>query len=711
MTRSAAPGRAMEFRPDIQGLRALAVLLVIGDHAGARWLPGGFVGVDVFFVISGYLITLLLVRQSEATGRVRIGDFYARRARRILPAASLVIVATMAYAAAEVSLSRVEQLREDGLWSAGFAANIHFARLRTDYFAQGVDPSPFQHYWSLAVEEQFYLVWPLLLALVLLLVVRRAGDAGARTRALTVVLLVIIPVSLAWSVLRTSAAPATTYYSSPARAWELAVGALLAVQEPRLTGLSRGLRWGLGIAGFVAIGVAAVRYDAGSAFPGWRALLPVLGTAALIAVGVPGDGGPSRVLAVAPMVWIGALSYSLYLWHWPIFVLGPTFSPAVTGARGTVLLLAATLLAAFLTYHLVENPLRRAPLLRAGRRALVLWPVTVGAVLLGMAAAEAHAASLLQARMTGHPSATSTHTGTATHVHGHGPTSRPTPPQPPISARLAAALRLADSGAMVTLPLRNLPHPPREPFPLPGHCLVDPLETSTKVCPLGRTRAGRTMVVLGDSQAGEWLPALDRLGKSEGFRVLPLIKLGCTPFDVPEVDGSGADFQQCTAFRGWASAYIARVHPQVVVVGSEATSYRMRPTPGLDLHRTWASGVASLLRRLRHDGARVVVLGDTPDLAFDPVDCLTAPHSRLKDCVGAPHKGLAAANATTRDVALRSGAGYVDTVALLCLHGRCPTVVDQTMTFMDYAHVAPAWSAALADDLAAAYRKQVDRLR
>ncbi|MFZ2014073.1 MAG: acyltransferase, partial [Nocardioides sp.] len=130
MTRSAAPGRPMEFRPEIQGLRALAVLLVIGDHAGARWLPGGFVGVDVFFVISGYLITLLLVRQSDATGRVRIGEFYARRARRILPAASLVIVATMAYAAAEVSLSRVEQLRED-LWSAGFAANIHFARTVT----------------------------------------------------------------------------------------------------------------------------------------------------------------------------------------------------------------------------------------------------------------------------------------------------------------------------------------------------------------------------------------------------------------------------------------------------------------------------------------------------------------------------------------------------------------------------------------------------
>jgi peptidoglycan/LPS O-acetylase OafA/YrhL len=700
--------RPVEFRPDIQGLRAVAVLLVIGDHAGARWLPGGFVGVDVFFVISGYLITLLLLRQSGTTGRVRLGDFYARRARRILPAATLVIVAIMAYAAAELSLSRVEQLRKDGWWSAAFAANIHFARLRTDYFAQGPDPSPFQHYWSLAVEEQFYLVWPLLLAGVLVLVARRSGGTGSPVRALTALLIAVSSASLAWSVLRTAATPATTYYSSTARAWELAVGALLAVQEPRLAALGRRARWGLGGGGLVAIWAAAVLYDSGSAFPGWRALLPVLGAAAVITAGVAGEVGPGRLLSLAPLPWLGAISYSLYLWHWPILVLGPGYSPVLAGPRGTVSLLVITLVASVVSYRLVENPLRRSPLLHGGPRGLVLWPVSVAVVLLGMVAAQWHASALLEARMaspvsSGMPFSS----GTTDRSGDRAPSTAPVAPQPSIEQRLADALRVADSGARVSLPLTNLPRSPHAASELPGDCAADSLETSTEVCPLGRSGAGRTMVVLGDSQANEWLPAIDRLGADDGFRVLPLIKFGCTPFDVPEVDGAGADYWECTEFRRWAAAYIARTHPQVVIVGSEATSDRMRATPGLTLSQTWSAGVSRLVGRLGRNGARVVVLADTPDLTFDPVDCLTAPHSLLEDCVGAPHEGLAAANGLTRAVAGRAGAGFIDTVALVCLSGRCPTVVDRTMTFMDYAHVSPAWSAALAGDFARIFRQQV----
>ena len=701
----AATSSSTAFRQDIQGLRALAVLLVIADHAGARWLSGGFVGVDVFFVISGYLITLLLVREAASTGRVRIGAFYARRARRILPAASLVIVATMAFAARELSLSRVHQLHEDGVWSAAFAANIHFARLRTDYFAQGPDPSPFQHYWSLAVEEQFYLLWPLLLALLLIVVARRSASSVTRTRALTWLLVVIIAASLTSSMRETSGAPGLAYYSSPARAWELAVGALVAVQEPRLASWERGIRWALGTAGFLAIGTAAVSYGAGSAFPGWRALLPVLGTAALVAAGVAAQTGPSRVLTLAPLPWLGALSYSLYLWHWPVLVLGPDLSHRLTGARGTALLLVVTLTAAVATYYLVENPVRRASVLRHGRRALVLWPVTVGVVLLSVLAAEQHSAALLQARMTGSlavqaslPRAVKEGTGR----HGHE--ARPTPSQPSLAQRLADALRLADSGAKVALPLTNLPSRPHVAFPQTSECRADPPETSTGVCPIGQVDAKQTLVVFGDSQAGEWLPAIDRLGEREGLRVLPLIKLGCPPFDVPVVDGGGADYWQCSEFRRWATSYIANVHPRVVIVGSEATSDRLRTRPGLDLHETWAAGVASLVNRLRQQGPRVMVMPDTPDLAFDPVDCLTAPDSRLGDCVGAPHEGLAAANAITRDVATQGGAGFLDTVSLLCLHGRCPTVVDNTMTFMDYAHVDAAWSAALVGDFDRLYR-------
>jgi len=268
-----------------------------------------------------------------------------------------------------------------------------------------------------------------------------------------------------------------------------------------------------------------------------------------------------------------------------------------------------------------------------------------------------------------------------------------------LTVRLTEALQVADSAAPVPFPLTNLPRQPEKVFRLPPECIVDPVETSTRVCPVGEATANTTMVVLGDSQAGEWMPAIDLIGRAGGFRVLPLIKLGCPPFDVPVVDGGGADFWQCTRFREWALDYIQDARPDMVLVGSEATSDRLRPSPGLDLVGTWAAGVGSMLERLSQLSPSVVVLADTPDLAFDPVDCLTDPDSRLDDCIGTPHDGLAEANEVTRVVARQIGAGYVDTVGLLCVRGRCPLVVDRTMTFMDYAHVSAAWSAALASDL------------
>ena len=678
---------------DIQGLRAVAVLLVVADHAGVGWLTGGFVGVDVFFVVSGYLITFLLLREADTRGGVRIGEFYARRARRILPAATVVLLATLAYAAQGLSVSQVQRFKDDATWSALFAANVHFAELGTDYFAQGRDPSPFRHYWSLAVEEQFYLVWPALLALVLV-ACRRSGSRGRSV--LGALLLVIIALSLAWSVWITSAAPGTAYYSSPARAWELAVGALLATQAHRAGSLGRTSRAWLASAGLGAVVVSAVVFDAGSQLPGWRALLPVLGTAALVAAGVGGSSPVTRLLGVRPLTWIGDLSYSLYLWHWPILVLGPAHPALPEGPAGTAVLVLLALAASVVTFHLVEKPFRGARPLRAGRRALVLWPVAVGLVLMGAAQSEQWAAAQLEARIM----------GSATPLPDPAPAEpgrrdrrphRP-PAGPTLVERLTTALRAADSADPVPFPLVNLPDPTVGHL-LGAGCRADPPEASTAVCPLGDIAGRRTMVVLGDSQAGQWLPAIHRMAARSGVRVLPLIKLGCPAFDVPVVDGGGADFWQCTAFRSWAHDYIADARPEIVVVASEATSTRNRTAPGLGLDATWTGAVDSTLRRLTSLDARVVVLSDTPDLDFDPVDCLTAPGSRLDDCVGSPHAGLEAANGLTRRVALDRGAGFVDTLDLLCVHDRCPLVVDRTLTFWDYSHVSPAWSAALADDL------------
>ena len=525
--------RSMEHRADIQGLRAVAVLLVIADHAGVGWLGGGFVGVDVFFVISGYLITLLLVREAESAGRVRIGEFYARRARRILPAATLVLVVSMAYAARELSLTRVQQLHNDAVWSALFAANVHFSRLGTDYFASGREPSPFQHYWSLAVEEQFYLLWPLLLAVLVVAVARRGGSPEHLRRALTWLLTGIVVGSLAWSLLSTAAAPVTAFFSSPARAWELAVGALVAVQQPRVAALGRGAADWLFCGGLASVGLAAVAYGPGSAMPGWRALLPVLGAAALLVAGSPTGARLSRLLHVVPLPWLGDLSYSLYLWHWPVLVLGRETAEEQVGSAATPVLLAVTLGASVATYYVVENPLRRGRLLRKGRRGLVLWPVALGAVLLGVTEAERHAATLLHERM-----AAATGPSTPGDTMGQlGPgDERTARPGPSLPDRLAEALRAADSGAPIPFPLTNLPNVPKNVHRLLVECLAEPPESTTRVCPAGQLDAPRTMVLLGDSQAGQWVPALHLIGQRDGYRVVPLVKLGCAAFYVPMVE-------------------------------------------------------------------------------------------------------------------------------------------------------------------------------
>ncbi|WP_323794528.1 acyltransferase, partial [Nocardioides sp.] len=341
------------FRGDVQGLRAIAVIVVIAGHAGVSFLPGGFVGVDVFFVISGFLISQVLLDEVASSGRISLRDFYARRARRILPAATLVLSVTVV--ASLVWLSAVDALRvvSDALWASVFAANVRFADVGADYFAAEQAPSPLQHYWSLAVEEQFYLVWPLLL-LGLLWVARRRvapqpvhGAALSPTRGTIVIGLVVVAAcSLTYATVATAADPVSTYFSTPARAWELAVGAALAgVARPlagRLTLRARGL---LATSGLLAVTVACARYDAGTSFPGPAALLPVLGTAAVLLAGSGGhpvESRATRALGVGPLRVVGDWSYSLYLWHWPLLVVPASALQRPLTALETTAAVAAT---------------------------------------------------------------------------------------------------------------------------------------------------------------------------------------------------------------------------------------------------------------------------------------------------------------------------------------------------------------------------------
>lgn len=370
-------GASQHFRPDIEGMRAIAVGLVLLYHGFHAPFTGGFVGVDVFFVISGFLITNLLLHENARTGRISIPRFYARRVRRILPAATIVVLATAFAAYHWLGFIAGNEIADDAKWTTVFAANIHFSLLGTDYLGSQLPPSPLLHMWSLGVEEQFYLVWPGVF-LGLVLVVR-----GARHRnALAVSLLLIIGASLAWSVIQTESNATWAYFSPLTRAWELALGALVAV----LATVAARVRpfWLielLSLCGIAGIVVSALVLNSSTHYPGWSVALPVTSTALLIAAG---GANPrtlvGRTLALRPMQWIGARSYSLYLWHWPFLIIAAEYlGHNLSAIQNTGLLLLA-LAATAITYRLVENPVRHARVL-ATRTRLTL---AIGAVLLAV---------------------------------------------------------------------------------------------------------------------------------------------------------------------------------------------------------------------------------------------------------------------------------------------------------------------------------------
>jgi peptidoglycan/LPS O-acetylase OafA/YrhL len=379
--RSRQQGAGQRFRPDIEGLRAVAVGLVLLFHGYGRPVTGGFVGVDVFFVISGFLITSLLLAEQIRNGRISITGFYARRVRRILPASALVVILTVVAAYHYLGFITGNDVATDAKWTAVFSANIHFALIGTDYLGSLQPPSPLQHMWSLGVEEQFYVVWPGLF-LLLVVIVR-----GARHRnALAATLLLIIGLSFTWSVVETMSDVTWAYFSPLTRAWELALGALVAVLAPTIGRLSAGWPTQLiALCGLIGIGLSAFVIDASTPYPGSAVALPVVSTALVIAAGCANvDTFVGRALSVRPMQWVGARSYSLYLWHWPLLIIAAQYvGDELSRWQNTGLLLIAVIASA-LSYRLVENPIRRARVLtsRIGLSLAIGAALIVGTILL-----------------------------------------------------------------------------------------------------------------------------------------------------------------------------------------------------------------------------------------------------------------------------------------------------------------------------------------
>jgi peptidoglycan/LPS O-acetylase OafA/YrhL len=374
------------FRPDVQGLRAVAVAVVVLYHVGMPGVDGGYVGVDVFFVISGFVITKLLLRQSESTGRPRFAEFYARRARRILPAAGLVALVALFATYKWLGFIQGNDVADDTRWVAVFLGNVHFSSVGTNYFQSELPPSPLQNYWSLAVEEQFYIVYPAAMTLICIL----ARGIPLRTKMMIFTGAVFV-VSLAWSVHYTAINGTGAYFSTTTRAWELALGGFVAASTSIWGKLRPPAASAVAWAGIAAIAVSVTVFSSTLQYPGWLAIVPVGGTALAIAGGVSaGRTGPEVILGTQPFLWIGDLSFSIYLWHWPILTIANQDATKPLPGVDKFLLVVAIVALSAATYHFYENRIRKSKHLAKSPLLSIAVGLVIVAIMLGVATWEIH---------------------------------------------------------------------------------------------------------------------------------------------------------------------------------------------------------------------------------------------------------------------------------------------------------------------------------
>ena len=679
------------FRPDVEGLRAVAVTLVVLYHAGVGGLSGGYVGVDVFFVISGYLITGLLLREHERTGRISFRDFYARRARRILPLASLVLLATIGGAAVLLTSSRLDAIAKDGSWTSIFAANVHFAASGADYLNATAPPSPLQHYWSLAVEEQFYVVWPLVL-LVALRLFRVQNRAGSWRVLPPTGLLVAI--SLWWSIHQTAQNANAAYFSAFTRAWELGFGALVALGAPALSRLPRTLSASLAWVGLAAVGVAAVVYSTGTPFPGVAALLPVAGAAAVIAGGERRViAGPAGVLSLRPMRALGRYSYALYLWHWPLIVIVAERYPGL-GVGPKLALVGFALVLSAVGYRYFENPLRRS--WRLTRSATVSIAFGLACILATLAYAQmvivGHRAVVARAEAL--------YAAQQKEARGSNTVVKLATDQD-VRTAVAEAAKLTGLPRAVTPPLdiaaRDIPNAYKT------GCLVDTGPTQSPPCVSGDTAATRTVVLLGDSHAVQWQPALEALAARRDLRVVTLAKHSCPVADVRTYDGIVKRYyDECVSWRRWAYQRIAGLHPDTVIASEtlEALVDRSgRQVPGSEL--TWQLGLRKSLAALAGVAAHVYLLADTPRHTQSAPECLARGNAAA--CSTPRAAAVDAAHlAQDRASAEAAGAHFVPTTDWFCTPTTCPSVIAGRVTDADDNHMTATYATYLSHVLGVA---------
>jgi peptidoglycan/LPS O-acetylase OafA/YrhL len=692
-------------RGDIQGLRAIAVLAVVADHAFA-WPSGGFVGVDVFFVISGFLITGLLLRERERSGTISFTGFYRRRIRRIMPAAVLVLIATVIGTNYILGASRLSSVVWDAITAFFFSANWRFAITGTDYFQASGPVSPLQHFWSLSVEEQFYFVWPWVMLLALSLAGRKVKGLTPRARWAAGAAIGIIGVaSFAWALYETNSSSTVAYFSTFSRAWELALGATLAIMTPVLERIPHRLRPLLAWLGLIGIVVSLFVTSSTSGFPAPGAAFPVLATGLVI---VAGTGGRQRLLfpLTNPLSrYLGDISYSLYLWHYPvIIVFGPYLLYLLGGGSAGwlyyVILLATAVVLSIASYHLVETPIRKSrwlePRTSRGRRRTrqggSRTPYVVLGSVAGLTVVAVVVALTFNTLFTPSVSASADNSVAADSTSSASiPSAAATPApaadssnaQAQLTAQIKAALAAKSWPATLTPTVADAADET-----LPGHTAqcgsVKFLPASE--CTFGNPDAPNTALLVGDSIAQAYVPALAQIF-GQGDWSLRITSMYACPFVDTDIGNATGSIQACQQRKQDEYATIAAMKPDLLIISN---TYERGTDPATGLATTlgvWSTAFKSMIKKVAPEAKKFVVL-PPPPLDKNIQTCDTS-FSKPSDCVSdvANSQWITMASDQKATATAKKNGYFIDNRAWYCnTAGLCPPFVGTTLMKKDAAH-------------------------
>ncbi|MCZ2261527.1 acyltransferase [Isoptericola sp. QY 916] len=680
---SAGTPTRTEVRTDVQGLRALAVSAVLVYHLLPGTVTGGYVGVDVFFVISGFLITSHLLRR-PVRGVGDLLEFWARRVRRLIPAATVVLVATLAATLLWLPSTMHARVAREVAAAALYMENWALARSATDYLAAEELASPVQHYWSLSVEEQFYVLWPVLIGLTVWVAVRWRRRGAGRPASLsawlpTAVVGLVVVVSLAWSVHLTATNPSAAYFVTTTRLWELALGGLVAAAVTvRPWQPPAPVRAAAAWAGLAAVVAAVVLFDGTTPFPGVAAALPTVGTALVIAAAADGArGGPGGLLALRPVQWLGDVSYSVYLWHWPLIVVVPYALGRAMGGVELVAVVVASLVLAALTKRWVEDPLRRQPVLvrrRAATFGLLAVCVGVSAVW-GVSAASASDQRVREAVASA-------------------------------PARVADAGACAGAGAArdPSCDVQGLLTPPEaaaqdKPAVYADDCWNDPPFTTRNSCTYGSDGAPVRVALLGNSHAGHWAPALEAGEGAGDWQVDTYLQSSCYPVErLLEYDAAG-DAQGCLDTTRWAVDSVVDGGYDLVVL-SARTNQLLAGVPEPEQAGAAQDAYADTLSTFTDAGIPVLVLRDTPAMPDDVPDCLAAGPVSWDACGAPPSQALEPDPLAAAGRADDSGLVTVREVTdLMCDDEVCHPVVGGVVAYFDHGHLTATFARTLTPEV------------